>query len=170
LLSSLPVRAVYVTHDQSEAFAIARRVAIMRAGRITQVGTREEVLERPRSGWLARFLGHRNLYSGDALASVPGAPRADTVLLRVDLTSLLPADTGAPPAQGAAADDGTVTSATVLRSRRDGLRWQLDLTLPTWSLELSWEGYARELHDPPAEGDELRIHVPGDAWLPLEEA
>ena len=68
------------------------------------------------------------------------------------------------------ASRGTVTPARVLRARRDGLRWQLDLTLPEWSLELSWEGYARELQSPPIEGMGLRIHVPARAWLPLEEA
>jgi len=166
LLSSLPVRAVYVTHDQSEAFAIARRVAIMRAGRITQAGTREDVLERPRSGWLARFLGHRNLFAGGDLAVVPTAPRGDTVLLRADLTSLLPA--GAAAAAGAA-EGAAVTRARVRRARREGLRWRLELDLPEWKLELAWEGYARELAEPPGEGAELLLRVPADAWLALEE-
>ncbi len=166
LLSSLPVRAVYVTHDQSEAFAIAGRVAIMRAGRIIQLGGREEVLERPRSAWSARFLGHRNLYREEALAAVPGAPRGAAALLRADLTSLLPASADGEPPQG-----GAVTRATVRRARREGLRWQLALSLPEWSLDVAWEGYARELlGSTPREGSEMRLVVPDGAWLALEGA
>jgi len=172
LLSSLPVRAVYVTHDQSEAFAIGRRVAIMRAGRITQAGTREQVLERPRSGWLARFLGHRNLYGREAVAAVPVAPRADTVLLRADLITILPVGptpAGSAPAADDPRDGRAGTRATVRRARRDGLRWQLDLTLPAWGIELAWEGYARELPEAPLEGSQLALSVPAEAWLALEE-
>jgi ABC-type Fe3+/spermidine/putrescine transport system ATPase subunit len=164
LLSSLPVRAIYVTHDQSEAFAIARRVAIMRNGRITQAGTREEVLERPASAWLARFLGHRNLFDGAALERVPGAPRAGTVLLRADMVVLQPIGRENPTA-----DDVATTSGTVRRARRDGLRWQLELDLPDWALPMAWEGFARELDAAPTEGAELRVRVPQSAWVPLEE-
>jgi ABC-type Fe3+/spermidine/putrescine transport system ATPase subunit len=53
--------AVTVTHDQEEAFAIADRVVLMRAGRVVQVGTPEEVYRRPASAWAAHFLGLTNL-------------------------------------------------------------------------------------------------------------
>jgi ABC-type Fe3+/spermidine/putrescine transport system ATPase subunit len=52
---------LYVTHDQQEAFALADRVAVMRAGRIVQVGTPEAVYARPASAFVARFLGLTNL-------------------------------------------------------------------------------------------------------------
>jgi thiamine transport system ATP-binding protein len=167
LLARLPVRAIYVTHDQSEAFAVAGRVAIMRDGRITQVGTREEVLERPRSAWSARFLGHRNLFDAAALAAVPDAPEGggDPVLLRADMVTLLP-----PDAPTLAADGASVADARVRRARRDGLRWQLELDVPAWSLELAWEGFARELHETPHEGAALRVRIPSAAWSRLEEA
>jgi len=167
LLARLPVRAIYVTHDQSEAFAVAGRVAIMRDGRIAQVGTREEVLEHPRSAWSARFLGHRNLFEAAALNAVPDAPAGgdDPVLLRADMVTLLPPD--APLADG---DRASVADARVLRARRDGLRWQLELDVPTWSLELAWEGFARELQEAPREGAALRVLVPHSAWSRLEEA
>ncbi len=168
LLARLPVRAIYVTHDQSEAFAVAGRVAIMRDGRITQVGTREEVLERPRSAWSARFLGHRNLFDAAALAAVPDAPAGggDAVLLRADMVTLLPPDAPLP----AVGDGASVADARVRRARRDGLRWQLELDVPAWSLELAWEGFARELHETPREGAALRVRVPPAAWSRLEEA
>ena len=146
----------------------------MRDGRITQVGTREEVLERPRSAWSARFLGHRNLYEGPALAAVPGAPpAADPVLLRADMVTLLPTtavDAAAEAAVGRATDGGAAeAAATIRRARRDGLRWQLELDVPAWSLELAWEGFARELREPPREGAALRVRVPTAAWVRLAE-
>lgn len=55
------VTVIYVTHDQEEAFAIAGRVVLMRAGQVVQVGTPEEVYRQPASAWAARFLGLTNL-------------------------------------------------------------------------------------------------------------
>src|SRR5207248_8490001 len=51
--------SIYVTHDQGEAMTTADRIAVMNAGRIEQVGTPEEVYDRPRSEFVARFLGDR---------------------------------------------------------------------------------------------------------------
>jgi ABC-type sugar transport system ATPase subunit len=53
----LGVTSVFVTHDQEEAMSISDRVAIMRLGRVEQVGTPEEVYARPRSAYVARFVG-----------------------------------------------------------------------------------------------------------------
>ncbi len=53
--------ALYVTHDQHEAFAIADRIAIMNEGRFEQVGTPEAVYRRPASAFVARFLGLNNI-------------------------------------------------------------------------------------------------------------
>jgi ABC-type Fe3+/spermidine/putrescine transport system ATPase subunit len=56
--------AITVTHDQEEAFALADRVVLLRAGRVIQVGTPEEVYRQPSSTWVARFLGLTNLLGG----------------------------------------------------------------------------------------------------------
>jgi thiamine transport system ATP-binding protein len=53
--SALP--AVYVTHDHDEAFSIATRVAVMRAGRIVQQGAPADVWQRPADAWTAQFFG-----------------------------------------------------------------------------------------------------------------
>jgi ABC-type sugar transport system ATPase subunit len=51
------VTTLYVTHDQDEALALGHRVAVLRDGRVEQVGTPDEVWERPASTWVARFVG-----------------------------------------------------------------------------------------------------------------
>ena len=53
--------AVYVTHDQEEALAMADRMAILSRGRVAQVGTPEEVYRRPVTSEVARFIGETNL-------------------------------------------------------------------------------------------------------------
>ena len=55
------VTTLYVTHDQSEAMALSDRVAVFREGTIHQVGTPEEVYDRPATSFVAGFIGHNNL-------------------------------------------------------------------------------------------------------------
>jgi iron(III) transport system ATP-binding protein len=62
--------ALLVTHDQAEALSLAGTVAVMREGRVEQVGTPEEIYERPRSRWLAEFLGEADVLPGTARAGV----------------------------------------------------------------------------------------------------
>jgi len=59
--------SIYVTHDQGEAMTTADKIAVMNAGRIEQLGSPEEVYERPRSEFVARFLGGSNIIRGKAL-------------------------------------------------------------------------------------------------------
>jgi iron(III) transport system ATP-binding protein len=58
---------VYVTHDQSEAMTTADIIAVMNGGRIEQAGSPEEIYERPRSEFVARFIGSSNIVKGRAL-------------------------------------------------------------------------------------------------------
>lgn len=53
--------AVFVTHDQEEAFVVGDQVAVMRTGRIIQQGTPTDVYEHPATPWLASFVGEANL-------------------------------------------------------------------------------------------------------------
>ncbi|MFQ5410237.1 MAG: ABC transporter ATP-binding protein, partial [Anaerolineales bacterium] len=64
VLAAQELAAIYVTHDQEEAFAVAGRVAIMRAGRIEQAGTPQALYARPATEFVARFLGMRNIVAG----------------------------------------------------------------------------------------------------------
>ncbi|WP_394545974.1 ABC transporter ATP-binding protein [Micrococcus luteus] len=53
--------AVLVTHDQSEALSMADRAAVMRAGRLRQLGTPDEVYAHPADAWVAAFVGEASL-------------------------------------------------------------------------------------------------------------
>jgi iron(III) transport system ATP-binding protein len=58
---------VYVTHDQSEAMTTADLIAVMNAGRIEQAGSPEDIYYRPRSEFVARFIGSSNVVRGRSL-------------------------------------------------------------------------------------------------------
>ena len=58
---------VYVTHDQSEAMTTADVIAVMNAGKIEQAGSPEDIYERPRSEFVARFIGSSNVVRGKAV-------------------------------------------------------------------------------------------------------
>jgi ABC-type Fe3+/spermidine/putrescine transport system ATPase subunit len=67
ILEHMDQTAIYVTHDQEEAFAVANRVVILQAGRIAQIGTPEQIYCEPASLFVARFLGLSNLLKVEAL-------------------------------------------------------------------------------------------------------
>ncbi|MBB5235009.1 ABC transporter ATP-binding protein [Deinococcus budaensis] len=64
LFARVGAGVLLVTHDQREALALASRVAVMRAGRLVQVGAAAEVFARPATAWVAAFLGHANVLPG----------------------------------------------------------------------------------------------------------
>lgn len=106
LFGRLGTTVLAVTHDQSEAFALADRVVVMRDGRIAQTGTPLDVWQRPASEFVARFLGFENVVAAKvsgAVAStewgkvpVPGGSPQGSVrlLVRPAGVRLLPADEG----------------------------------------------------------------------------
>jgi len=60
----LGITTVYVTHDQEEALAVSDRVAVMHDGAIEQIGTPQEIYNRPETRFVAEFIGDNNLFSG----------------------------------------------------------------------------------------------------------
>jgi iron(III) transport system ATP-binding protein len=72
--------AVYVTHDQKEALAIADRIAVMKAGRILQVGAPTEIYRLPVSREVASFLGETNLIEGTIEEESDAGARVRTAL------------------------------------------------------------------------------------------
>jgi len=64
LQRELKITTVYVTHDQSEALALSRQIAVMNEGRIIQIGTPRDIYERPASQFVADFVGNTNFIDG----------------------------------------------------------------------------------------------------------
>jgi ABC-type Fe3+/spermidine/putrescine transport system ATPase subunit len=71
----LRITAIFVTHDQEEALAISDRIIVMRAGGIEQDGSPGELFNRPRTEFVARFMGAGNVltgtWNGDAVLRTP---------------------------------------------------------------------------------------------------
>ncbi len=65
--SEIGITFVFVTHDQEEAMTMSNRIAVMRHGRIEQLGTPEELYERPATEFVAGFLGVSNLLDAEVL-------------------------------------------------------------------------------------------------------
>jgi iron(III) transport system ATP-binding protein len=82
ILKRTGTTAVLVTHDQEEALTFADRIAVMRAGRLEQDGAPEEVYARPRTAFVASFLGRTNLLPGEGLGHVARTPLGELVLSR----------------------------------------------------------------------------------------
>ena len=156
---------VYVTHDQAEAMTTADVIAVMNGGRIEQLGSPEDVYDRPVSEFVARFIGASNIVRGTALdrqtVDVAGVPvetrglelvagRTVPVAIRQHQVTLVP---GAPPEGAPNMLPARVLRQVFLGSTRD---------------------FALELRD----GTELRVsappeqsHAPGSElflWLPPE--
>ena len=69
--------AIYVTHDQEEALAMADRMAILAGGRIEQLGTPEEIYRKPRTAYVAGFIGETNLIDATVTLAVGGVVEVD---------------------------------------------------------------------------------------------
>ena len=92
LLARFKITAIYVTHDQTEAIALADRIAVMRHGRLEQVGTYWDIYERPANEFVAGFVGlpSMNVYP----ATVVGG---SAVLDGTNVEVALPSTLSAPP-------------------------------------------------------------------------
>jgi ABC-type Fe3+/spermidine/putrescine transport system ATPase subunit len=64
MAQDLKLTGIHVTHDQSEAMAISDRIAVMRKGKILQVGTPQELYMKPESIFVAHFIGESNFLEG----------------------------------------------------------------------------------------------------------
>ena len=92
ILRRVGTTTMTVTHDQEEAFALADRLLLLHEGRIVQSGPPQAVYDRPRTRWVARFLGLRNLFPARSLGGREG---------RVEVPfGLLPAPAGARGGRG----------------------------------------------------------------------
>jgi ABC-type Fe3+/spermidine/putrescine transport system ATPase subunit len=149
ILSSLGIGAIYVTHDQGEAFALAQRIAVMKQGSIVQVAPQSELYNHPNTPWVARFLGHPNLYTAKQLSSL--GIKSDAAL-RSDLIRLLP-------------NDEVGLEATVQAYQLLGNIHQLWFLVKPWNLSLRWQGFSREVPETLKVGDTVQLEIPERAWI-----
>jgi len=94
------ITTVYVTHDQKEALSMADRVAILRSGRVEQLGTPSDLYKRPHSRFVAEFLGETNILEGTVVSASPTAATLKTPA--GELHGTIPSGT-TPPTPGSKA-------------------------------------------------------------------
>ena len=75
---------VYVTHDQEEALGMSDRLAVFNLGRIEQIGTPEQIYERPATAFVAGFVGASNIVDAETAARLIGRPAAVLASPRAD--------------------------------------------------------------------------------------
>lgn len=154
--------AIYVTHDHREAYAVADRIAVMKMGSVRQHDRPRELYQRPRSEFVARFLGMNNLFrASDArvrdLLGSPGARWAGAASILIHPAGIsLAADT----------DSGSpITEATLESAVFRGAYFDVAVVTAA-GLRLSFA-----LADLPAlDGESLRIRVAREAVIPLDDS
>ncbi len=143
------ITCVYVTHEQAEAFSIADRIAVLRRGKLLQAGTPEEVLLRPRSRAVARFMQTGNILPGvvsrrtEAISEVrvgphllfsrtalPEGTAVDACVRREEILVEAPGE--ASPAPGMNRFRGTVESVLDLGST---MQLRIDAGFPGFPLQ-----------------------------------
>jgi len=177
ILKRVGVTAIYVTHDQQEAFALADRVLLMNRGRLVQQGTPQEVYRRPASAWVARFLGLSNLLAGRVVTLDP--LQVDTPLGRLPLPqphepvvngqeiTLLIRPEAAQLAGECSSESGVVLEAKVLSCSFRGSHYRLVVRHGS-GLDLSFELVA-EAGRLPQLGEAITLALRPEAFTLLGE-
>jgi len=79
----LGITTIYVTHDQEEALSISDRIVVMNEGRIDQVGTPFEIYNRPKTRFVASFVGTLNIVQGQVVDAATGRIKLDGQEIKV---------------------------------------------------------------------------------------
>lgn len=153
ILKRLGLTAVFVTHDQAEAYAVADRIAVMQGGRILQEAAPEDLWHRPETEAVARFLGFANLLPGRVVA--PG--QVQTSVGTFAGLETAPADSAVtvlvrPEAAGLGEGPGCTIHGTITERLFCGRNYRVKVTCDSGD-ELSFELAAT----PPAEGEPVNL-------------
>jgi len=118
LHNRLKTTTIYVTHDQIEAMTMADKIVVMRAGKIEQIGSPDDVYDRPASKYVADFIGSSsiNFLPGTVVAS-NGTPAVDTATGRVTLEATTTAKAGQKVIVGLRPTDVVVDEAVPLAAK-----------------------------------------------------
>ncbi|HSG65017.1 MAG TPA: ABC transporter ATP-binding protein [Gammaproteobacteria bacterium] len=158
LQQRLGITFVYVTHDQGEALSMADRVAVFNEGRVEQLDTPRELYVRPRTAFVARFVGSANVVERELAARFDSAGRPFAI--RPELIALL------DPGQAASADrvtcEGTLEDVQYHgATSRWHVRVDEDTVLTLVRPESTTAGRM------PAVGDRVRVAWARDSTVPL---
>jgi iron(III) transport system ATP-binding protein len=111
LLTALDVTAIFVTHDQDEAFVLGDHVAVMSEGCIVQSAAPRALYERPVTPWVASFVGDANLLPGLAAGPTASTPIGDVPLADANLSGPVQVLVRPESLRVSAGDAGTVEVA-----------------------------------------------------------
>jgi len=168
------ITTLYVTHDQAEAMVISDRVAVLREGRVVQIGPPEELFEHPRTRFVAEFVGKTNLI--DAVADGARSVARGDLRLRVAADGLAPRAPVVvsirphqiaigPPAGAAAAPAGAnVLAGAIVRASYLGEMVDYQVRLEGSDVVLRVTGPTPARARP---GDAVAVTVPAEACVLL---
>jgi len=83
LVKRMGITSVYVTHDQAEAMVISDRIVVMDSGNVVQIGTAQEIYEKPANRFVADFIGTMNFIAGEIVQVLPDT---DAVFVRTEFS------------------------------------------------------------------------------------
>ncbi len=168
ILKGVGVTALYVTHDQAEAFVLADRIAVLHQGKIEQEGTPEEVYRHPATPFVARFLGLTNLLPGRVTA-VQRTPTSVTLTVATPIGPLtLSLDGAGPPDGSEVAILVRPEAATVLPAgEMEGAKQANETAIITGTLmERIFQGGHYRIRVRLADGVEMALEVGENEALP----
>lgn len=156
ILRETGVPAIYVTHDQEEAFTIADRILLLHDGLIVQSGTPAKIVQNPASGWAARFLGLGNVLEG---TFVPGSPPHLRTALGEFSLSCAHAHRDADPVEGLVRPAVKEAGDSSARGMVSGTVVDVVFHHDTFRVTLD-NGLFFHLETAPAVGEWITLHVP----------
>ncbi|HTO92330.1 MAG TPA: ABC transporter ATP-binding protein [Candidatus Sulfotelmatobacter sp.] len=139
LLDELPCVSLFVTHSPAEALAFGEQIAVLESGRITQLGRRDELMHRPRSRYIAEFLG-TNLFR----ARVRAVGEGSVAILAVENGEIAAAPTELEGEVFAVVDPREIT---------------ISLELPEGSAQNVLPGRVEDLQPEPPGGERIRVSL-----------
>ena len=163
----LGITTIYVTHDQSEALVTADQIAVMHAGALMQVGTPQDLFERPANSFVARFIGNSNVIAGQL--EEPGRVRiGPNSVLGIDTSGAAPGTTVSfcvRPSQVRVDQDphgpSGVLHGTVIRSAYLGENRDLLIEVDNFAVIRASVPASREF----VAGQQVTMHLPVESCL-----
>ncbi len=177
LQGRLGLTMIYVTHDQQEAMVVADRVVVMNLGEVEQVAPPEDIYRRPRTRFVAGFVGQANLIDGEA-TEVSGGRAVIKTGMNQPCEVVLPNGFDLKPGKkvgivvrpedilvGEGVSEGGANVFQGKLIRRVFLGQEYDMTVRVGEVELRCQG----AKDAPPPGEDVAVRIPPEAWRVLED-